>query len=104
VLIALAPKESFAIFGEGAPTPYTVSGTVTLARSGTPKLFARLRGLYLPVSADAEVDEKGRFELAVQLQGTYTVEILDGESIAATKTIRLDETKARPARVDLVER
>ncbi len=37
---------------------------------------------------------------AVGVQGSYSVEILDGESIVAAKTIRLDETKARPVRVD----
>jgi hypothetical protein len=102
VLIALARKEANAIFGEGTPTPYTITGTVEVGRSKTSKLFARLRGLYLPSSSEAEVDEKGHFEIAVPLQGSYSVEILDGESITKAKTIRLDETKARPVRVDFL--
>ena len=51
VLIALARKETFAVSGEGTPTPYTVSGTVALGRPGNRKLFARLTGLYLPSSS-----------------------------------------------------
>jgi hypothetical protein len=102
VLIVFARKEAFAISGEGTPTPYTVSGTVAFAHPRNSKLFVRLRGLYLPSSAEAEIDEKGHFELAVRLQGSYAAEILDGESIAAAKTIRLDETKARPVQVDFI--
>jgi hypothetical protein len=100
VLVALARKETFAVSGEGTPTPYTVSGTVVLGHIRTGKLFARLRGLYLPNSAEAEVDEKGHFDLAVGLQGTYAIEILDGESIISAKTVRLDETKPRPVRAE----
>jgi hypothetical protein len=99
VLIVLARKEAFAVSGEGIPTPYTVSGIVVRGRSRSSHLFVRLRGLYLPSSAEAEVDDKGHFELAVLLQGSYVVEVLDGESIAAAKIIRLDETKPRPVRV-----
>jgi hypothetical protein len=63
------------------------------------KLFAQLRGLYLPVESESEIDENGHFELATNFQESYSVEILDGESIAAVKTVRLDETKARPVRL-----
>jgi len=100
ILVALARKETFAVSGEGAPTPYTVSGTLASGRIRTGKLFARLRGLYLPNSSECEIDEKGHFELAVGPQGTYAIEILDGESIVSAKTIRLDETKPRPVRVE----
>jgi hypothetical protein len=102
LLIALAPKEAFAIFGEGTATPYRVVGTVARDRPRTSTLFARLRGLYLSCSAEAEVDRKGNFELAVPLQGSYSVEILEGELITAAKPIRLDETTRRPVRVDFL--
>jgi hypothetical protein len=47
------------------------------------------------------VDEKGHFDLAVGLQGTYAIEILDGESIISAETVRLDETKPRPVRAGI---
>jgi hypothetical protein len=48
----------------------TVRGTVSSSNLRTRQLFARLRGVYLTESAEAEVDEKGQFNLAVRFMGT----------------------------------
>jgi hypothetical protein len=100
VLLAVAAKESFAVFGEGTRTPYTLVGTV----AGNPnmsKLIARLIGMYLCAAAEAEVDENGRFEIAVEFQGAYDLQILSGESVVAQRPIHFDETTERPVRVRL---
>jgi len=104
VFVCFAPKEAWAIWGEGTPNPYTVKGMVTVSHPKANKLFARLKGLYLPSSAETEIDEKGHFELAARFQGSYSVEVIDGESIVSTKTIRLDESTERPVRVDFTVR
>ena len=65
-------------------------------------MLVRLRALYLQDSVESDVDEKGHFELAVKLQGSYSAELVEGESILSTKPIRLDESTERPLKVDLV--
>jgi hypothetical protein len=101
VLIALPPIEAYAKFGEGTPTPYTLSGKLKGNRPNPGSLLARLRGLYLVDSAEAEVDPNGHFDLAVKNQGIYTLDVLDGELVIASTLIRLDESKERPIVVDI---